>query len=106
MPGFGVTPFERPVGLLGPAAESSVSVSTTALRWRYGCLVAFSANGPVDFGVATGGQLVMVGKRKYLARLIMVNDRPSAALLLDHSRYLLKVALCSKCLAPFLKSSC
>ena len=77
MPGFGVSPLERPASLLGPASDSSVSVSAPAFRRGYAFLVAFSANGPVGFGVATGGPLVMVGKRKYLARLTMVNDRLS-----------------------------
>ena len=74
MPNLGVT-LERLASLPGPASESSVSVSAAALRRGRAFLVAFSANGPVGFGVATGGPLLMVGKRKYLARLTMVNDR-------------------------------
>jgi len=80
IPGFGASPLERLASLFAPASESSVSVSEAACR-RYAFLVAFSANGPVSFGVATGGPLVMVGRRRYRARLTVVNDRPSSAVL-------------------------
>ena len=69
MPGFGVSPLERLTSLLAPASESSVSVSAPVFRRGYAFLVAFSASGPVSFGVATGGPLVTVGRRKYRARL-------------------------------------
>lgn len=79
IPGLGVSPLERLTSLLGPASESSVSVSVLAFRREYAFLVVFSTSAPVGFGVATAGPLVMVGKRKYRARLTMVNDRPSSA---------------------------
>jgi hypothetical protein len=107
MPGFGFNPLERLASLLAPASESSVSVSAPAFRRGYAFLVAFSANAPVSFGVATGGPLVMVGRRKYRARLVMVNDRPSSAILQqNHSRYLLEVTLRFIGLAPPSQCSC
>lgn len=108
MPGFWTSPLERLTSLLGPPSESSVSLSAPAFRRGYAFLVAFSAIGPVGFGVASGGPLVMVGKRKYRARLAMVNDRrPSSAILqLDHLRYLFKVTFRFVGLAPFFKCSC
>lgn len=107
IPGFGLSALERLASLLAPASESSVSVSALAFRRGYAFLVAFSANTPVSFGVAMGGPLVMVGRRKYRARLVMVNDRPSSAILqLDHSRYLLEVTLRFVGLAPLFQCSC
>lgn len=75
IPGFGAGPLERVASLFAPASESSDSVSVVARR-GYAFLVAFSTNGPVSFGVATDGPLVMVGRRRYRARLTVVNDRP------------------------------